>query len=637
MLDEEEAQRKKNADAKGRPGSSPLTVSNPENASEKEADAVAQKVASGQRLDFSTPVTSTFAIQAKGQEDLLPSADPIRSSLSTSKGSGRPLDDSAKMEMETTMGTDFSNVRIHTGANAHTMSESINARAFTHGQDIYFRDGHYNTQSKEGKELLAHELVHTKQEAGSDNAIHRKPDDKSPDRGASAGANGSFNTKTGGYSVADENDNLNAIAKRFNTTVYELRKLNNLIPTDSDDFAKNNANYKLKSGQVLKIPSSATYAGNVSKTLNAPADLVGKLKDLNYDWGATTGVHYAAPYKENVEDYKNDPVKNANLKPYADNWQSQFDYGYANENYWQLTTDKIYYFRIKPGVKASEALKAWFNGLTIADCASAVIAIYYDNLRQALGDERFDEVFSDMPPYNASPDSKAPLVISQYTSETYFKQFVFDANKERKLGAENDRPVKIGDWCYFNNHPAYKLKHPGGNFKGENAVYEGRKTYWDPDLKKDVSMQLWSGFGVSHATEKELRADMAEAYNFERNEDDYRRIIMDILPALPKKVQNEINTSKSSYKDIYNDHLDYIPKFLQEGQHFFPSSILPEDILNAEPITSDKYPISILATLKVIDERARAIYSASTKNKGGFAPEQVRRLDFDAAVTNLKK
>ncbi|HTL81437.1 MAG TPA: DUF4157 domain-containing protein [Bacteroidia bacterium] len=84
--------------------------------------------------------------------------------LSASKGHGQSLDDSTKAEMGSKMGATLDNVRVHTGSAAHAMSESVNAKAFTHGEDIYFKNGNYNPKSSEGKELLSHELVHTQQQ-----------------------------------------------------------------------------------------------------------------------------------------------------------------------------------------------------------------------------------------------------------------------------------------------------------------------------------------------------------------------------------------------------------------------------------------------------------------------------------------
>jgi hypothetical protein len=59
---------------------------------------------------------------------------------------------------------DFSGVRVHTGAEANTLNRSLNARAFTTGRDIFFRDGEYSPGSSSGRGLLAHELTHVMQQ-----------------------------------------------------------------------------------------------------------------------------------------------------------------------------------------------------------------------------------------------------------------------------------------------------------------------------------------------------------------------------------------------------------------------------------------------------------------------------------------
>jgi len=68
--------------------------------------------------------------------------------------------------MENRFGTDFSEVKIHTGSQAIQMSRELNAQAFTVGNDIYFNEGKYNPSSDAGKHLLAHELTHTVQQNG---------------------------------------------------------------------------------------------------------------------------------------------------------------------------------------------------------------------------------------------------------------------------------------------------------------------------------------------------------------------------------------------------------------------------------------------------------------------------------------
>jgi hypothetical protein len=76
---------------------------------------------------------------------------------------GTRLDDAVRGSMESAFGTDFSDVRVHTGSEASTLSHSMQATAFTHGSNIYFSQGTYNPNSDSGKQLLAHELTHVVQ------------------------------------------------------------------------------------------------------------------------------------------------------------------------------------------------------------------------------------------------------------------------------------------------------------------------------------------------------------------------------------------------------------------------------------------------------------------------------------------
>jgi hypothetical protein len=68
--------------------------------------------------------------------------------------------------MEPAMGADFSGVRVHTGGQADALNHHLSARAFTTGQDIFFKQGEYSPGSSGGRELLAHELTHVVQQNG---------------------------------------------------------------------------------------------------------------------------------------------------------------------------------------------------------------------------------------------------------------------------------------------------------------------------------------------------------------------------------------------------------------------------------------------------------------------------------------
>jgi hypothetical protein len=106
-------------------------------------------------------------IQKKDSGENSPPSEGLGEALSSSKGGGSPLPDTTRSSMESAMGTDFSTVRIHTGNNAVQMSQDLNAHAFTHGSDVYFNEGKYDTASSGGQHLLTHELTHTVQQGVS--------------------------------------------------------------------------------------------------------------------------------------------------------------------------------------------------------------------------------------------------------------------------------------------------------------------------------------------------------------------------------------------------------------------------------------------------------------------------------------
>lgn len=66
--------------------------------------------------------------------------------------------------MEHAFSADFASVRVHTGPEADRMNRKIGATAFTYGEHIYFRQGAYAPNYREGRKLLAHELTHVVQQ-----------------------------------------------------------------------------------------------------------------------------------------------------------------------------------------------------------------------------------------------------------------------------------------------------------------------------------------------------------------------------------------------------------------------------------------------------------------------------------------
>ena len=103
-------------------------------------------------------------IQPKTSEGMTASA-PVESEIASARGSGQALSDETRGQMEGAFGADFSGVRVHTDGQSDQLNQSLQARAFTTGQDIFFKRGEYRPNDPGGQELLAHELTHTVQQA----------------------------------------------------------------------------------------------------------------------------------------------------------------------------------------------------------------------------------------------------------------------------------------------------------------------------------------------------------------------------------------------------------------------------------------------------------------------------------------
>jgi hypothetical protein len=95
-------------------------------------------------------------VEAGGEAD----PEAVRSQL----GTGQALDSSVQRRMQSAFGQDFAGVRVHTDAKARELSDGMNARAFTIGNDIAFGGEEYKPGTPVGDALIAHELAHVVQQ-----------------------------------------------------------------------------------------------------------------------------------------------------------------------------------------------------------------------------------------------------------------------------------------------------------------------------------------------------------------------------------------------------------------------------------------------------------------------------------------
>jgi hypothetical protein len=112
-------------------------------------------------------------IQRKSDLGGTEASTDLEASISRSRGGGQGLPDAIRQPMEQAFGANFSGVRIHSDSQSDQLNRSINARAFTTKNDIFFSAGSYNPGDRGGQELLAHELTHVVQQGAA--SVQRQP------------------------------------------------------------------------------------------------------------------------------------------------------------------------------------------------------------------------------------------------------------------------------------------------------------------------------------------------------------------------------------------------------------------------------------------------------------------------------
>lgn len=168
-----------------------LAINQPGDIYEQEADAMAEKVI---RMPspflnankFFKPATSPLQrkcahCEEEGKQRLhrketksSPVADfELDTYVGGLSSSGQPLPNEILNFFEPHFGYDFSNVKVHTDSAASKSAHSMNALAYTSGNNVVFNKGQYSPGTERGKRLLAHELTHVVQQRNAPKSIQR--------------------------------------------------------------------------------------------------------------------------------------------------------------------------------------------------------------------------------------------------------------------------------------------------------------------------------------------------------------------------------------------------------------------------------------------------------------------------------
>ncbi len=135
---------------------------------EDTATTLAARAASAGRMDALTPAAVLRLQRDAGNAGVAQLLDgdadqesPVKEVVG--RGGGAPLEAAVRGRMESSFGTDFSDVRIHAGGDAAASARAVNAHAYTVGNEIVLGDA--DAQGPAGNDrTLAHELAHVVQQ-----------------------------------------------------------------------------------------------------------------------------------------------------------------------------------------------------------------------------------------------------------------------------------------------------------------------------------------------------------------------------------------------------------------------------------------------------------------------------------------
>lgn len=310
---------------------------------------------------------------------------------------------------------------------------------------------------------------------------------------------------------------------------------------------------ELAGGKAAGQPEIVNDEASLGKHVADEMERINRGASFGPDKGVWYDSNYFAKHQEDPATY-----------PWNDDWRS----GLASPVHfdrkgWMDWT-------LKPGQSASAAIKAWLQGLTIAECLTAIVAIEIETVRAAIGDTEFDRRYGKA----GGAAAEGPLRIHQGTKGTPLENSITHTTVAGDFGK---RDLKIGDWVYFYNHPRYLLKHPGGAWQGENAVYTGNDA---------TGQQLFTGLGAAGKTEAAMVAEMVGAYNIERDGGDYVDLLGNYAADKP-----EVKSPNRLYLDhdtaytlgLYQKYISSIPVMYREDSGEFPDTCTGKDILDSPP------------------------------------------------------
>jgi hypothetical protein len=212
-----------------------LTIGEPGDQYEQEADRVAAEVVN--RINTPSRHSSSQGQPIQRRAIAGEASTDLDTAINSARGGGQPLEEGLQRSMGQAMGAEFSGVRIHADAQSDQLNQSIQARAFTTGQDVFFRSGEYNPGSRGGQELIAHELTHVVQQNGNGLPVQDKIGEQVIQRKRKKNANQQAATNSGAESVAIARIPAPVVHKgKHGAVIQDIHNPEHTRPSSSGDY-----------------------------------------------------------------------------------------------------------------------------------------------------------------------------------------------------------------------------------------------------------------------------------------------------------------------------------------------------------------------------------------------------------------
>ncbi len=210
--------------------------------SKEEREAIKRKIfgnwTEAEPIQAKTEIVQPM-VQLQSSGGGMTSTPDLETSIQQARSCGQSISDNIREPMEQVFGADFSGVKVHTDAQSNELNRSIQAKAFTTGQDIFFRQGAYDPGSRGGLELIAHELTHVVQQNGTEYNVQRYVEDGEQ-----------IDDRLKGVRISEMG---RAIVK----SPQELYATEDLIKEAQAQLAKANAGINIEKGSPLQISEQA--------------------------------------------------------------------------------------------------------------------------------------------------------------------------------------------------------------------------------------------------------------------------------------------------------------------------------------------------------------------------------------------